>query len=99
MSPDEKTTTKIDRPEDRPAATLADHLAAEDRFSTIRNLFVALLLAVVLLGYSIAASASYQGCVAAASLDKNANPEKDCSQWVPWPQGGFSEGDKQGRNK
>ncbi len=99
MSPAEKTTTKIDRPGDRREATLAGIVEAEDRFSTIRNLLVALLIAVIVLGYAIAASSSYQGCITAASSDKDANPEKDCSQWVPWPQGGFSDADGQGRGK
>jgi hypothetical protein len=99
MSREEKTTTKINRPEDRPATTLGGLVEAEDRFSTIRNLLVALLLAVVLLGYAIAASSSYQGCVEAASRDKDANPEKDCSEWVPWPQGGFSDAGKREGSK
>jgi hypothetical protein len=99
MSPAEKTTTKIERPEDRPATTLGSLVEAEDRFSTIRNLLMAILLAVIVLGYAIAASSSYQACVTAASRDKGANPEKDCSEWVPWPQGGFADADKQGRDR
>jgi hypothetical protein len=66
------------------------HRTRDRSLAILVAIFAAILVAVVVFGYLTAASASYQGCVTAASLDRNADPEQDCNEWIPWPQRGFA---------